>query len=191
MASKDSALLQRFVDDCRSAATADDAIVRIVEHLERLVADPAALAAEVTPAPASIPAAGVEETLYVDDDLTVSVVTTPSGVNQPPHDHRVAVVIGVFDGAEDQRFFVKVPSGLRELTGRSIATGEVMSLGRKTIHAISAPGLQPSRAVHVYLGRLDSIERSIFNPETFVEETLGLDTYADYCRPIEGATSDA
>ncbi len=191
VASSDSALLQRFVDDCRAAAKSDDAVIRIVALVEQLVADPALLASEVSPLPASIPAAGVDESLFVDDDLTVLVVGTPSGVDQPPHDHRMAAVIGVFDGIEDQRFFVKVPSGLRELTGRSIATGEVMSLGRKTIHAISTPGPQPCRAIHVYVGNLESTERSIFHPETFVEEPLTLDRYADYCRPTTEPTTDA
>ncbi len=180
----DSTLLAGFVDECRAAATGDDAVVRIVAILEQLIVDRDGLAEATGPLPDDIPAMGIDETLFEDEHVTVMVIATPPDIAQPPHDHRMTAVIGVFDGQEDQRFFVNAPSGLRELTGRSIATGEVMSLGRKTIHAISATGPQACRAVHVYLGPLATVERSIFHPDTLVEEPFSVEAYEAYCRPL-------
>ncbi len=185
MASSDSALLTQFVDECRAAATADDAVVRIVAHLEQLVAQPDALMAAAGPLPDVLPPAGLDETLFEDETVTVMLVATPSGVVQPPHDHRMSAIIGVFEGSEVQRFFVKAGAGLKEMRGRSIETGEVLSLGRKTIHAISAAEPGPCRAVHVYLGPLLQIDRSIFDPETGAEEPFSMDRYAEFCRQEE------
>lgn len=183
MGSSDSALLRRFVTDCRTAATTDAAVVDIARLLEALLSNPAAVADAAGPLPSSLPEVGLDETLHEADDLTVMVVTTVPGIDQPPHDHRMAAIIGVFAGCEDQRFFVRLPTGLKELTGRSIETGKVLTLGRKSIHAISAPGPEPSRAIHVYLGRLEAEERSLFHPDTFVEESLTIDRYDEYCQP--------
>lgn len=40
-----------------------------------------------------------------------------------------------------------------------------------------------SRAVHVYLGALSSIDRSLFDPDTFDEEPMTVERYAEFCRP--------
>lgn len=186
MGSTDSALLQKFVDDCRSAATTDAGVVDIARLLEELLADPAAVVEAASPLPSPLPEIGHEEVLHEDDDLTVMIVNTMPGIDQPPHDHRMAAIIGSFFGREDQRFFVRLPTGLKELTGRSIECGSVLTLGRKSIHAISAPGPEPTRAIHVYLGRIYAQERSLFDPDTFVEEPLTIERYDEYCRPSRG-----
>lgn len=185
MGSSDSALLHQFVADCRAAATTDSAVVDIAQRLEALLTDPEAVADAAGPLPSPLPDVGLDETLYEDDDLTVMLVTTTPGIDQPPHDHAMAAIIGVFAGCEDQRFFVRLPTGLKAITGRSIETGAVLTLGRKSIHAISAPGPEPSRAVHVYLGRLATQDRSLFHPENFVEEPLTIDRYNEYCLPAQ------
>ena len=51
MGSTDSALLQQFVSDCRSAATTDAGVVDIARLLEELLADPAAVVEAASPLP--------------------------------------------------------------------------------------------------------------------------------------------
>ncbi len=173
----------QFVADCRSAAAAEDAMAQVARLMEGLVANPAALAIEAGPLPETIPPLGIEEVLHEDDTLTVMVIATPNGIDQPPHDHQIPAIIGVFAGSEEQRFFVRAGDTLSPRRGRVIDAGAVLTLGKKAIHAISAPGKTPCRAVHVYLGSLSTIERSLFDPETFAEEPLSIERYAEFCRP--------
>ena len=51
------------------------------------------------------------------------------------------------------------------------------------IHAIGAADGAWTRALHVYLGGLSTVRRSIFHPETMAEEPLTLGRYVAWCRP--------
>lgn len=151
--------------------------------MDGLVADAAEFAGEIGPLLDTIPTSGIDEVLHEDDNITIMVIATPNGIEQPPHDHRIPAIIGVFEGSEEQRFFVRAGNSLRPMRGRVLHAGEVLTLGKKAIHAISAPGSTPCRAVHVYLGSLSTIERSLFDPETFAEEPMSVDRYTELCRP--------
>ena len=47
-----------------------------------------------------------------------------------------------------------------------------MVLGEQAIHAISAPDHAPARAIHVYLGDINNVERSILDPDTLDEHPM-------------------
>ena len=51
------------------------------------------------------------------------------------------------------------------------------------VHAIAAAGPEQCRAIHVYLGPISTVERSLFHPETFAEEPLTIERYAEFGRP--------
>ena len=184
MSSADAPLLAKFVADCREAARNEGAVVRIAELTEALVADPPAIMAEAKPIPDELPSMGWEDVLIDDDTVTVMLMTTPPGIAQPPHDHRIPAVIGVFQGCEDQRFYRRQGDGLLEMRGRAIQTGEVLTLGKATVHAISTDGPGICRAVHVYLGKLAEVDRTIFDPETYEPEAFTIERYAEYCIPL-------
>lgn len=181
-------VLDDFVDECRALAGDDttDRWTTVSAAMERLVSDPAALAAAI-PEPAvpdPEPIAGIDEIVFEDDTVSVILVHTPPGTDQPPHDHLVDTFIGVYEGVEVHRFFARddattlVPAG-----GRSVGVGETVSMRPEAVHAIAAEGPDWCRAVHVYLGPLSSIDRSIFHPETFAEERLTMARYEQWCRP--------
>ena len=50
------------------------------------------------------------------------------------------------------------------------------------MHAISAEAGESCRALHVYLGPLGSRPRSLFHPESGIEEPFDFDTYLYYVR---------
>lgn len=180
-----------FVDACVAAVAGDDPRATLRRLMDNLVAEAEALAAQLEPlgpvgpvdrTPSGLEL-GAEATLYEGEKLTVSLLDTYPGVLQPPHEHRMTAILGVFEGEEDQRLFVRGEGGIRPTAGRTLGPGEVMTLGSKAIHAISAPS-GTARAVHVYLGSINTVKRSLFHPETLAETPMDLSVYHDYCRPV-------
>lgn len=111
------------------------------------------------------------------------VLDTLPGVLQPPHDHEMHAVIGVFEGCEDQRFFARTADGIAPAAGRSLETGDVVVLGERTIHAISSPEGRRARAIHVYFGDIYGADRSIFHPDSLEEFEMSETRYDEFCRP--------
>lgn len=169
-------MLEDFVIACRGAASSPDALTEVRSLLTGLVADPARLADRIpTPPPGECGLCGADITLFEDDDVTIIVVHSRPGMIQPPHDHSMPALIGVYEGGESQRFFRRdatADDALVQTPGRTIHSGEVLSLGSSTIHAISTSDDRWSRAVHVYLGPLSSVDRSLFDPATSQPEPM-------------------
>ncbi|MGA9275888.1 hypothetical protein [Ilumatobacter sp.] len=175
--------LDGFIATCRTLIENERPIAEITRAMEELVAEPAALGAQI-PEPVISPdtsIAGVDEILFEDDSLTVFVVHSASDVRQPPHDHRISAVIGVYEGTEEQRYFRRDGGSLVRSGGADIGPGDVLTLGPAAIHAIGSTGSW-CRAIHVYLGPLSSIDRSLFDPDTFDEEPMTVERYAEFCR---------
>jgi predicted metal-dependent enzyme (double-stranded beta helix superfamily) len=179
------ASLVAFIETCKPLAAERDHH-SISELLEKLLAEPD-FATEVPPFLNVEPSPlgwtlGGEHVCYKSDELTVMVLDTLPGVLQPPHDHEMHAIIGVFEGCEEQRFFARGDQGVTQAAGRTLHAGDVMVLGERAIHAISSPAGQPARAVHVYFGDIYDVERSLFNPETLEECRFTAETYDDFCR---------
>ena len=117
------------------------------------------------------------------DELTVMVLDTLPGVLQPPHDHSMNAIIGVFEGCEEQRFYARSDRGVTPAAERTLEAGDVIVLGERAIHAIGSPPGHPARAIHVYLGDIYAVDRSLFHPDTLEVHTYDGDRYDDFCRP--------
>jgi len=181
--------LHRFAEHCRDAVDGDRSREQIRAAMDDLFADPVALAATIPPfEPEEVETSahgfrlGGEHIVYRSTDLTIMVLDTLPGVLQPPHEHRMVAMIGVFEGCEEQRFWTRTDTGIEAATGRLLEAGEIVTLGERAIHAISAPDHAPARAVHVYLGDITDVERSLFHPETLEEHRLTDDRYDEFCR---------
>ena len=96
---------------------------------------------------------GRDRTLFEDETATVTIVETEPGHLQPPHDHAMCAVIGVFEGGERNRFYRRTGGRARLATRRVVRPAEVIALRERTVHAISAEPGETCRALHVYLGR--------------------------------------
>ena len=179
---------RQFVIECRVAAEASDAVTAtravVREAVRALAAGALALPPlnSVHALRAGDLLLGRDRTLFEDESVTVAVVETEPGHLQPPHDHSMSAVIGVFEGGERNRFFRRDGDRIRLATRRIIRPGEVIALRERTIHAIGAEAGERCRALHVYLGPLGLRPRSLFHPETGVEEPFDFDTYLYYTR---------
>lgn len=179
-------MLNDFIAQCRDLVAGDEPVVAVRAAMDDLLTAHAHELADAYPAPTdSTSISGESNTLFEDDTLSVMTVHTPPGVAQPPHDHLMSVVIGGYAGVEQQRLFRRTPGSDVdiEFTGtKDIGRGDILVLGPQGVHAIDAAGPEWASAVHVYLGRLSATKRSLFHPDTFVEEPLTLDRYDTLCR---------
>ena len=119
--------IDEFVAACRSIVDEGEAVrPRLATLVADLVADHESVAAAV-PSFAEVPTSprgwrlGGEHICHQADDLTVMVLDTLPGVAQPPHDHAMTAIIGVFEGCEDQRFWGRMATGIEPTTGRALA----------------------------------------------------------------------
>jgi predicted metal-dependent enzyme (double-stranded beta helix superfamily) len=191
-------VLEEFVATCRAAVAGHNPRAAVHEAMTALFARADELAAAIPPfAPDEVATSprgfrlGGEHILHRDDELTVMVLDTLPGVVQPPHDHNMFACIGVFEGAEEQRFWSRTGDGVAPAAGRTLEAGDVLVLGSHAIHAISARGDRAARAIHVYLGDIYDVDRSIFNPETLAELPMTTDRYDEFCRAAARAVSPA
>lgn len=180
--------IRQFVSECRAAVSANDPVTATRAVVRDAVR---ALASGVVVLPPLDSTCvrrsgglllGHDRTLFEDDAVTVTIVETEPGHFQPPHDHAMCAVIGVFEGDERNRFYRRTEGGARLATRRVVRPAEVIALRERTVHAISADAGERCRALHVYLGPLSSRPRSLFHPESGVEETYDFDTYLYYVR---------
>ena len=178
----------QFVNECRDAASANDPVTATRAVVREAVR---ALASGIVTLPPleSIHARrsgdlllGRDRTLFEDEAATVTVVETEPGHLQPPHDHAMCAVIGVFEGGERNRFFRRTGGRARLATRRVVRPAEVIALRERTVHAISAEADETCRALHVYLGPLSTRSRSLFHPDTGIEEPFDFDSYLYYVR---------
>lgn len=182
--------LNDLVAECQAIAGANDtgdaALKALQEAVQAFVADPlavSAIAPHLDP-PTPVPVCGVDEVLFEDDSLTVMLVDTPPGIAQPPHDHLMPVAIGIYEGIEVHRLFDRDESGIVSAGEEEVPTGSVITLDTDAVHAIAAGSQDWCRAIHVYLGAINAVDRSIFHPETLAEEPLTLARYEQWCRPL-------
>lgn len=188
-ASTNAHVLAAFIERCRLAVAGGEPRAELVAAVADLLADRTTIEALTTPALDSGPITGHDETVFEGDELTVMLVHTRPGYDQPAHDHLVDAVIGVYDGGEVHRFYTRVDhtegQPAIELAGtRTIRRGDdVLALTPSAVHAIAAADDAWTSAVHVYTGGLSGIDRSLFHPDTGVEEPLTSRRYVRYCRP--------
>jgi predicted metal-dependent enzyme (double-stranded beta helix superfamily) len=62
--------------------------------------------------------------------------------------------IAAYDGAEKSILFRRAEGGLKHEETKLARAGEIISLEEDSIHAVTAEGMRPSLAIHVYMGPL-------------------------------------
>lgn len=158
--------LDRFVEECRAGLAAETGTRFVREVTARAVADPTALIAAIgEPTRAGITA------LHHAPDLTVLNVIWGPGMTIMPHNHRMAAVIGIYTGAEDNIFWRRLEGGVVEAAGaRSLRVRDCTVLGHDIIHSVTNPLPRLTGAIHVYAGDFFAMERSEWDPETLDEK---------------------
>ena len=153
-------LLEEFVDRARDAAASPDPARAVRAVLEEALTDRDAYAAII--------AAQEEDEDHLFEDETVSIWTCrfPPSELTAPHEHKLPVQIAVVGGVEKNILYQRRYGELFEAAEKDVHAGDMLSLGPEAVHAVTAGTGEPSLALHVYLGPLMQIERSLFNWRT-------------------------
>lgn len=102
--------------------------------------------------------------LFEDQSVSIWHCRFDPGHTVPPHDHQMTAVIGVYSGVERNIFFDhNTSSGLTQVGERELHKGQVLQIASKAIHAVACPGEEPCLGIHVYLGCLTEVDRSLFD----------------------------
>jgi len=152
--------LHTLVTDLRAAAAGEEPAVAVRKLMTDAFREPAAIRAAMTDFKTEYQA------LFEDDSVSIWYSSFQPGMHVPPHDHRTTAVIGVYDGVEINHFYLREPGRLVPKSARRLAAGDVIALRPDAIHSVEADGDRPCLGIHVYLGPLTRIERSIFDWES-------------------------
>jgi predicted metal-dependent enzyme (double-stranded beta helix superfamily) len=149
--------LDSLVSELRTAAAEDQPARAVRWLMTDVLRDPVAVSAGMPEFEND------DEILFEDDSVSIWLVRFVPGIHVPPHDHRTTATIGVYDGAEINHFYLREPDRLLHKSTRRVAAGEVIALKPDGIHSVEAADGRPSLGIHVYLGPLTRIERSLFD----------------------------
>lgn len=175
--------LDQFIADLRGAL-AERSRQAVKEVVARAVCDPSLLRR------IGEPDEGAVRVLHQAPDLTVlNVVWAPKQVTLP-HDHRMAAVIGIYGGREDNTFWRRLAHPakfqIEPAGGEALGVGDVTILGRDVVHSVVNPLAKISGAIHVYDGEFLTVQRSMWDPETLTEQPYDINVAASGM-PLQGA----
>jgi predicted metal-dependent enzyme (double-stranded beta helix superfamily) len=152
--------LDTFVARLRQVATDTDAHSKIKAIIQDAMADPSSVQAGMPDFE--------ENDVILHEDETISIwhCRFMPGHQVPAHDHKMSATIGVYRGAERNIFFENDPNGtVRESSDVRLGAGQVLQIGPNAIHAVACDSPEPCCGIHVYLGALTKVERSLFDVE--------------------------
>ena len=153
-------VLQEFIDEIRAAALGEEPVAQVRNLMTQAFRDPAAISAAMPEYEND------DEVLFEDDSVSIWFVRFVPGLHVPPHDHQTTATIGVYEGAEDNHFYLREPGRLVHKSTRRVEPGDVIALKPDGIHSVEAANDQQSCGIHVYLAKLTTIERSLFDWDT-------------------------
>lgn len=153
--------LDKFIQQLRSAAQQTDARAQVKRIVQEAVSDPE------TVRQALPDYAEDDVVLYEDEQVSIWHCRFQPGLTVPPHDHQMTATIGVYQGAERNRFYTRNADGkAQHAQDKVLAPGDVLQFGPTAIHAVASDSPSPTCGFHVYLGKLTTVERSLFDPES-------------------------
>lgn len=149
--------VEQIVTRLRAAAVASDARADVRAIVEEVVSDPEAAAS-------AFGDPGDDVILFEDDTVSIWYCHFHPGMSVPAHDHQVSGTIGVFRGRERNDFFkADTEGGLRKSSDVFLGPGDTMSFGPSAIHSVTCVSQMPCNGLHVYLGPLTQVERTLFD----------------------------
>ena len=107
-----------------------------------------------------------DEILFQDETVSIWFVRFVPGLHVPPHDHQTTATIGVYEGYEDNHFYLLEDGNLVHKSTKRIGPGDVVAIKPEGIHSVEATEGKPSLGIHIYQAALTKIERSLFDWES-------------------------
>ena len=176
--------LETFIAELRTAARQSDAEKRLRRLMTEAFRDVGAVRAAMSGF------SGEQEVLFEDDSVSIWYCGFDPRKHVPPHDHQTTATIGVYAGKENNHFYTSGAGGLEHRGTRTVAPGEVIAIGPDAIHSVETAEDEFSCAIHVYLGPLTRIERSLFDWESGAALPFNDKNYASLVRSsAAGVTS--
>ena len=170
--------LDDFVTEARDAASQQRAVSAVNDLMSRTFTNPAELAAAIEPFERD------DEPLYEDAKVSIYWVRFDPHVKVPPHNHKIAAFLGVYEGVEVNELYRQSNGGIEFVKTKRMAPGDTMSMGAEGIHGVYTEGDLPSLGLHVYLGPLTTIERDLFHPDTGEAMPFTNQNYEKLVRPV-------
>lgn len=147
-----------LVDKLKDASRRSDPVKRIRSIMDCTFDDPAAVKRHVPDFERD------ETTLFEDEQVSIWHCRFPPGLIIPPHDHQMTAIIGLYSGIERNSFFRFDTIGNLEKSGHTdLVPGDVLQIAPAAIHGVECIGDEPTSGIHVYLGALTKVNRSLFD----------------------------
>ena len=159
---------EAFIQECQDALKVYSPLQAINELVRRAISEPNQLAAAFSPAEGGI------DIVHHAPELTILQLAWPPAIVLYPHDHRMAAVIGLYAGQEDNLFYRRSAQGLKRASGKSLLAGDSVILGPEVIHSVRNPRQTMTCALHVYTGAFFATPRSEWDPETLQERPYNI-----------------
>ena len=176
--------IERYVDDARACLCTPDPLHAVAALLQAVVSDPAAVRAAVAERAGSASALGFD-VFCRSEALTVFHVALAPGFRNPPHDHGTWAVVGVYDGTERNVFYRRAGHSIAAERDVDANAPAVMVLPPGVIHAICNPLATASRAIHVYGNDHFDASRSMWHPESLIEEPYRMERFLEWSRELD------
>jgi len=120
--------------------------------------------------------AGIQP-IYVSPDLTIINFVWAPCMSLMPHNHQMFSVVGIYSGREDNILWRRTETSIEAAGAKSLAAGDVATLGSEIIHSVLNPIGKMTCALHVYGGDFFQPRepRSEWDHETLIERPWDID----------------
>jgi len=168
--------VDRFVDDARACLCAPDPVQAIEALVREVVSHPAGLreAIQARCRSAVIPDFDV---FWRSQTLTILHATLQPRFRNAPHDHGTWAIVGVHAGMERNVFYRRHGRNAVEDDRVDAIAPAVIVMRPGVIHAIANPLSLASCAIHVYGNDHFDASRSMWHPETMIEEPYQMERF--------------
>jgi predicted metal-dependent enzyme (double-stranded beta helix superfamily) len=157
--------IDRFVEDCIAASAEHDPQAAVLEVLSKAVRVPGAVLSAIgKPEKAEI------RVLHQSKTLTIFSATWTPQMNLMPHNHRMWANIGIYTGREDNILWRRTSDRVEAFAAKALFEGQAAALPEDVIHSVTNPLPRFTGGIHIYGGDFFDTARSLWNPETLVEE---------------------
>ena len=170
--------LEHLLEKLKSAAVKPDAAKSVRSILEQAVSEPAQVISGMPEFDEN------DVILFEDDTISIWYTRFMPGITVPAHDHQMSATIGVYHGSERNNFFENDPAGGIRKSGKvDLSAGDVLSIGPSAIHTVTCISEEPCCGIHVYLGNLTKVERSLFDVDEGITLPFTDENYYRLMRP--------
>lgn len=149
--------LDTLITNLKTASREDEALAEIKSLLMSFVQDPKT-------AERNVPDYEEDDViLFEDDNISIWFCRFQPDLTVPPHDHQMSATIAVYSGIERNDFYERAGDQLTQSGQVELHAGDVIQIAPDEVHGVGCASQEPSCAIHVYMGNLTNVERSLFD----------------------------